>query len=171
MQPEVAQWRYKLQAALVLAVGILGLGAGALLVYFDFRNSGQLRDYRSAGACQAASDALTTDTCKYSGSATVAGTSGQAALSVDLKFDSLPDHTFQVSFPTDREPDSSSLNTGASAPAVLWNGEVTEFAGVSSAENPNYLPQNLALAGWIIVVFGLGVGALSAPLVRRAWSV
>lgn len=164
------QWRFKLQSSITLFVAIVGVATGVILVYFDYRNSGELRAYRSAATCATASAALTADSCRYTGLATVTASSQQTTLSVSLSFPSLPGHSFVATFPSDREPGAASIGTGATAPAVLWNGEVTEFAGVTSVQDPEYLPSNLAGSGWIMVVIGLGLAAWAVTLVRQAWS-
>jgi hypothetical protein len=38
---------------------IVGIATGVILVYFDYRNSGELRAYRAAAVCATASTALT----------------------------------------------------------------------------------------------------------------
>jgi hypothetical protein len=118
-----APWRFKLQASITLLVAIVGIATGAILVYFDYRNSGELRAYRSAAVCATASTALTADSCRYTGLATVTASSQQTTLSVSLSFPSLPGHSFVATFPSDREPDAASIGTGAPARAVLWNAK------------------------------------------------
>lgn len=139
------------------------------MIYFDVRNSAELRAYQSSGECASATDALSMDTCRYEGTATVTSTSQQSTLAVDLTFPSLPGQTFVATFPSDREPDPSALATGATAPAELWNGEVTQYAGVKSVQHPDFLPQNLAGIGGILVVVGVGLIVWAFTLVRKAW--
>ena len=165
-----APWRFKLQSAITLVIAIIGITAGATLVYFDFRNSSELQAYRLAAACATASAALTSDRCLYTGAATVTASSQQTTLALTLSISTLPGNAFVATFPADREPDPSSISAGATANAVLWNGEVTEFAGVKSVQNPEYLPMHLAGVGWIMVVIGLGLAVWAVRLVRQAWA-
>lgn len=147
------------------AVTILGLAA----IYSDLHTNAEIQAYRSAGTCAAAVDALSGDSCRYVGTGTVTGASQQSALEVDLTVSSLPGHRFAAVFPFSREPVASSLTTGATAPAEVWNGQVTEFAGVKSAEEPEYYVQGLAPIGLGFVIAGLAVMAWGAFLARRAW--
>ncbi len=154
---------------LLIVIAAAGAGLGAAAIYSDFHTSAEVRAYQSAGTCAAAADSLSTDTCRYLGQATVTGTSQHDHLSVNLSVDSLPGHTFTATFPISREPASSSLSAGATAPAEVWNGQVTEFAGVKSAQDPEFMPQGLALGGVGLVVAGLGLIAWGVFLARRAW--
>jgi hypothetical protein len=163
-----APWRAKLQAGLLLLIAVAGTVMGAVAVYMDYRNSADLRAYQSAGTCSVAADALSSDSCRYMGNATVTATSQQSKLSMTLTVEGLRGHSFVATFPFSREPAASYLADGATAPAELWNGTVTQFAGVKSAENPEFLPK-LALAGWILVVVGLGLIGWGVTLARKAW--
>lgn len=164
-----APWRAKLQAGLTLFVALAGTALGLAVIYFDARNSAELRAYRSSGECTNAAAALGTETCRYTGTATVVTTTQQSTLAVTLAFSTLPGHTFVATFPSDREPDLSALETGASAPAELWNGEVTKYAGVKSVQDPEFLPQNIAAIGGLLVAVGTGLIVWAFALVRRAW--
>lgn len=140
-----------------------------VVIYFDVHNSAELRAYQSSGLCSAPADALTSDTCLYRGQATVTGTTQQSTLAVNLTFGTLPGQTFVATFPSDRQPDPASLATGATAPAELWNGVVTEYAGVKSVEHPDFFPQHIAPIGGLLVVVGAGLIVWAFTLVRRAW--
>lgn len=164
-----APWRAKVQAAGTLlvaaAVTVLGLAA----VYSGLHTSAEIQAYQSAGTCAAPADALSGGTCRYTGTGTVTGTSTQSALEVDLTVSSLPGHSFVATFPFNREPDQSALTTGATAPAEVWNGQVTEYAGVKSAQEPEYSVQGLAPIGLGFVIAGLFVMTWGAYLARQAW--
>ena len=158
-----------MQAGLTLFLALAGTVVGIVVIYFDVRNSVELRAYQSSGACASATAALGTDTCRYTGAATVASTTQQSTLAVNLTFAALPGRAFVATFPSDRAPDPSVLATGASATAELWNGEVTQYAGVKSVQNPEFLPQNIAAIGGLLVAVGAGLIAWAFVLVRRAW--
>lgn len=169
---DVAPWRYKLQAVLVLLTGVVGAIAGAVLVFFDYRNNSEFNSYQSAAQRARPADALNADKCRYVGPATVTETTLQSVLSVDVTFAGLPGHAFVATFPTGREPDQQSLRTGATVSAELWNGLVTEVAGVKSVQDPEFLPKNFAPASWGLLVAGAGFAVVTAlTLVRRAWSL
>jgi hypothetical protein len=168
--PDPRPWNIKLQGAMMLFAGLVGVVAGAALVFFDYRNSAELRAYQSAAQCQAATDAVTTDTCLYSGQATVAGTSRGSTLSVDLTFASLPGRAFTATFPADREPPATALESRGTGQAELWNGLVTRYAGANSVQNPEYLPKNLTPAGLILLVVGLSATGYAVLRVRQAWA-
>ena len=164
-----APWQAKVQAALTLLFALAGTIVGLVVIYFDVRNSAELHAYQSSGVCASASDALATDTCRYTGAATVTSTAQHSTLEVDLTFSSLPGQTFVTTFPNDREPDPSALAMGASAQAELWNGHVTQYAGVKSVQDPEFLPQNIASIGGLLVIVGVGLIVWAFTKVRKAW--
>ena len=163
-----APWRAKLQAALLLLISAAGTAIGAVAVYLDYRYSAELHAYQSADRCSLAASALTTETCRYVGDATVTATSRQSALFVTLSVTGLARHSFVATFPLDREPAASELTDGTTAPAELWDGLITEYAGVKTADNPEFLPQ-LAAIGWTLVVVGVGLMGWGVTLARKAW--
>jgi hypothetical protein len=164
-----APWRFKLQSSIGLFVAIVVTCVGAVLIYFDYRNHAVLSAYRSAGSCSTPPEALTGDSCRYAGAATVTGSSRDSALSIDVTFTDLPGHSFTTRFPKSNEPSPAALATGATAQAELWSGHVTRFANVTSADNPERLPLDLAMSGWIAGSFGLLLTVICTAYVRRAW--
>jgi len=61
------------------------------------------------------------------------------------------------------------LVIGATAQAELWSGNLTRFADVTSADNPERLPLDLAMSGWIAGLFGLLLTVICTTYVRKAW--
>lgn len=166
-----APWRFKLQSAIAVAIGIVATGAGAVFLYFDFHNSAEAKAYRSALACSAPGDALIADSCRYTGPVTVTRSTRDTALTIDLVFSGLAGQTFTTRMPLSGAPPDAATATGATATAELWSSRVTRFADVTTADDPENQPMNLALGGWIFVVTGLGFTAWALSLVRRAWSL
>ena len=168
--PTVAPWRRKLQAVLVILVGVISLGAAAALTYFYVRNTGEMGAYRAAPVCASPSAALTGESCRYTGAVTVAGRSRQTKLSIDLRFDALPDRTFTATFATDREPDTASVSVGAHLTALLWGGHVTSLAGVATTDDPEFLPtSNFLTAAAVFGIAGVIVIFWGAQFGRIAW--
>lgn len=164
-----APWRFKLQSAIGLFVAILLTGTGFVLVYFDFHNNAELKAYHSSVSCTRPMDALSGESCRYSGAATVTGSTGQPVISIDVTFSELPGNTFTSKFSDIDEPPAEAVVTGTTETAELWNGRLTRFADVTTLDNPEKLPLNLALGGWIIAVFGLVLATVCIVYVRRAW--
>jgi hypothetical protein len=140
-----------------------------VLIYFDFHNNAELKAYRSAASCTAPADALSGEACRYTGLATVIGSTGQPVISIDVAFSELPGRTFTSKFSDQDEPSAATVVNGATEPAELWNGRLTTFAGVTTLDSPEKLPLNLATSGWIAAVFGLILAAFAIFYVRRAW--
>lgn len=151
----VARWRLKLQAVLVIAVGIISLISAVALTYFNFRNAGLQSAYRAATACASPSDALAGEGCRYTGDATVTGSSRQTLLSINVRFEGLSGRTFTATFATGREPDAASVSTGAHVTGALWNGHVTRVAGAATTDDPEFLPGNFLLAAAVFAVGSL----------------
>ena len=159
----------KFQAVLMIVVGVLGVAAGVLSVLLSLQQDAQVKAYDAATECASALDALGGDSCIYSGSATVTGSSRQRRLMVDITFSSLPGRRFTAGFATDREPPASVTATESAVTAELWNGRVTRFASVATDRNPDYGPKNGWIAGLIILLVGLGATAWGAWSARAAW--
>ena len=164
-----APWQFKLQSAIGLFVAILVTTAGLALIYFDFHNNAELKAYHSTASCATPADALSGESCRYTGDATVTGSSGQPVISIDVTFSELPGHTFTSTFSDLDEPSAETVVTGKTETAELWNGRLTRFAGVTTLDNPEKLPLNLASGGWIIAVFGLVLAAFCIVYACRAW--
>jgi hypothetical protein len=164
-----APWRAKLQAILAIMIGCAALIAGIVLGYLHLHNNAELNAYRAATACAAAADALTGETCTFSGPATVTRSSRDTTLSVDLAFAALSGHSFTAHFATDREPGPSTTSQGANVTAQLWSGKVTRFADVATSDNPEFLPTNLAIGGVIFAVVGVVGIYWGIGFARKAW--
>jgi len=166
-----APWRAKVQAVISILVGCAAVVAGVVGVYFHFHDNAVLDAYRKAATCALAADALTGDGCRYSGAATVTGSSRDTTLSIDLVFAGLEARRFIVSFATDREPAASSITTGATATAELWNGRVTRFAGVSTAVSPENVPDpnDLLIGGVVFMLAGAIATFWGIQFARNAW--
>jgi hypothetical protein len=164
-----APWRAKVQAVIVIIVGCASLLAGIVLGYFHIHDNAELNAYRAAGVCAAASDALAGETCIYTGRATVSASTTTTLLTLNLTFAGISGRSFTADFPTDREPDASSVAQGANVTAELWNGEITKVAGVASTTNPEYLPTELLIGGFIFGVLGLVAIYWGIGFARKAW--
>ena len=164
-----APWRFKLQSALSLAVGLIAVGAGVVGVYLQFQDATEQTAFHSAAACSTPQTAATSPSCSYTGPATITRSHRDVRIYVDLTFAALPGRTFTTSFSTKREPPSNSMSTGVSQTAQLWDGKVTTFAGVPTVDDPDYLPTNQIPAAGVFVVAGLAISIWSTFLVRRAW--
>jgi hypothetical protein len=164
-----APWRFKLQSAIGLFVAILVAGAGFVLIYFDFHNNAELKAYHATVSCTRPADALSGESCRYTGAATVTGSTGQPVVSIDVTFSELPGRTFTSKFSDLDEPSAEAVVTGATGTAELWNGHLTKFADVTTLDNPEKQPLNLASGGWIIAMFGLVLAIVCVVYVRRAW--
>lgn len=167
--PGEAPWRAKLQAALVLAVGGVGILTGLVLVYFQLHNTAEVNAYRSARPCSAPIQAISGEACKYAGAASVTGASGGDAPAIDVTFSGLRGRTFVAQTSADNLPSRLSMVSGAQVTAELWNGKVTTFAGVKTFDSPDFLPTDLLPAAGFIAVLGAAVSAWSLTLVRKAW--
>lgn len=166
----VAPWRLKLQAVLVIAVGVISLISAVALTYFNFRNADLQSAYRGATACASPSDALAGEDCRYTGDATVTGSSIQTLLSINVRFEGLSGRTFTATFATGREPDAASVSRGAHVTGVLWNGHVTRLAGEATTDDPAFLPGNFLLAAAVFAVGSLLAFFWGAQFARKAWS-
>src|SRR5579864_5090453 len=164
-----APWRFRLQSAIGLFVAILLTGAGVVLIYFDSHNNAEVKAYLSSASCTTPAAALAGESCRYTGTATVTGSTGQPVISIDVTFSELPGHTFTSTFSDIDEPSAETVFTGATETAELWNGHLTRFANVTTLDNPEKLPLHLALGGWIIAVFGLVLATVCIVYARRAW--
>jgi hypothetical protein len=164
-----APWRFKLQSALSLAVGLIAVGAGVVGIYLQLQNGGEQMAFHSAAVCSTPQTAATSQSCSYTGPATVTGNHRDVRIFIDLTFDALPGRTFATSFSTKREPPSNSVSAGVSQTAQLWNGKVTKVAGVGTADDPDYLQANAIPAALVFVVVGLGISIWATFMVRRAW--
>jgi hypothetical protein len=112
---------------------------------------------------------LTGESCRYTGQATVVGSTRQNLLSIDLRFDGLADHTFSATFPKDGEPDSAFVSRGAQAQGELWNGQVVRFAGVVTSADPEAQPLNLLVGG---IFFAVGSALMlywGLQSARKGW--
>jgi hypothetical protein len=147
----------------VFAVGVV------LLVEYQSWTS-DLNAYRGATACASPGDALLSKSCLFSAQAGILTVHRNNALVATVRFDALSDHTFSTSFPTNREPTGSALVAGGSAPAVLWNGRITDLAGEPTVDNPQDRPidqfRNLAP---FFAVMGLLILFGSTLMARAAW--
>jgi hypothetical protein len=143
---------------MALVIAGLGLLTCVVLVFFDVRDSGLTSAYRSAPNCSSPSNALNTDSCRFQGPAYVISTSRQTRLEAVVSFDSLPGRNFSTSFPTNDEPDASTLKAGASLAGELWNGKVTRLAGKATVDDPEGYPTSALLE---IAAF---LALLSVPL-------
>jgi hypothetical protein len=166
-----APWRAKLQAVIVILVGLLAVGAGSVGIYFHFHDNAELDAYRSATPCASAADALSGERCLYSGAATVTGNSRDTTLSVELTFEALSGRAFTARFATDREPAPSTVSTGANVTAELWSGHVTRFEAVRTVDSPENVPDpNDLLIGGVIFVLAGGVVTLwGIQFAQKAW--
>ena len=153
----------------MLIIGLIGVGTGILLVYLQFQFSAEQSAFRSAVSCITPQTAITSESCTYTGPATVTGSHHQVRLFVDMTFAAMPGRSFTTSFSTQREPPAASVATGTTAMVQLWNGKVTRFAGIGTADDPEYLPTNSLGPGLIFAAVGLGVSAAGIYLARRAW--
>jgi hypothetical protein len=99
-----------------------------------------LNAYRSAPACKWQDAALNSRSRRFVGDATVVSLHRNDALETTVSFDELPGRTLYTSFPTYREPSASRLTAGATAPADLWAGRITDLAGASTVHNPQDRP-------------------------------
>src|SRR5258708_7567143 len=156
-----APWRFKLQMAIVLFISILGTGAGLVLIYFDFHNNAELKAYQAAALCTAPTDALSGESCRYRGAATVTGSTGQPVISIDVTFSDLPGRPFTSKFSDLDEPNPATVVTGATESAELWNARLTGFADVTTRANPKKLPLDLATTGCVIALSTLFLASLS----------
>ena len=163
-----ASWRAKVQAAIVIIVGVVAMVTGVGLVYAQLDNA-ELNAYRAAATCAAAADGLSGESCVYSGSATVTGSSRNTSLSLELAFTGLSGHSFKADFSTDREPDASSIAQGANVTAELWSGKVTRFAGVETVANPERMPADRLIGGVVFLGAGLVVIYWGIGFARNAW--
>ena len=143
--------------------------AGVSLIYFQLHTSAEQSAYRAATVCASPSTTVMSESCTYTGPATVTGSSRQTALSVSMTFTDLPGRSFTAKFSTRREPSPDYASIGASATAQLWGGRVTKFAGVDTADDPDYLPTNSLGPGVVFFIVGLGVTIWAIGLVRNAW--
>lgn len=168
--PAVAPWRLKLQAVLVIAVGVVSLISATVLIYFNFRNAGLQSAYRAATVCASPSDAMGGEGCRYTGAATVTGSSRQNYLTVSVTFDGLSSRTFAAAFGQGREPDPASVSTGAHVTGQLWDGKVKMLAAVATSDDPDLLPHNnFLLAAAFAAVAGLLAILWGAQFARTAW--
>jgi hypothetical protein len=142
---------------------------GVVGVYLQLQYAGEQVAFHSAGVCSTAQTAAASQSCSYTGSATITGSHRDVRVYVDLTFAALPGRTFTTSFSTKREPPSNTVSTGVSQPAQLWDGKVTKFAGVGTVDDPDYQTTNQIPAALVFVAVGLGISIWSTFLVRRAW--
>ena len=140
---------------IVIAVVCLIISVG--MIYFNFHNAAELNAYRTATACASPADALNSESCRYTGAATVVGSSRQKLLSLELRFDGLAARAFTATFATGREPDAASASTGAQETGELWNGHVIKFAGGATTDDPEFRPPNLLIGG---IFFGAAFGLM-----------
>lgn len=168
-RPLEAPWRAKAQAVIAITIGCASLIAGIVLGSLHVHNNAELKAFRAASACGTAADALTGESCTYSGTATVTGSSRDTTLSVDLAFAGLTGRSFTAHFATDREPDASSASKGANVAAQLWSGKVTTFAGVATSDNPAFLPTDLFWGGVIFALLGVVGIYWGIGFARNAW--
>lgn len=138
-------------------------------VYLQLQYAGEQRAFDSAAVCSTPQTAAASQSCSYTGPATITGSHRDVRIYVDLTFAALAGRTFMTSFSTKREPPSNAVSTGGSQTAQLWDGKVTKFAGVGTVDDPDYLQTNSIPAALIFAAAGLGVSIWSAFLVRRAW--
>lgn len=147
--PNVAPWRQNAVIGSFLAISVISVGVTVGSVYFTFRYAIEQNDYRSATRCPAPSSALSGDSCRYSGSATVVAVRPGDPLSIDVVFAGLPNRAFAVKFWKGRDPASALVAQGATATADLWDGRVTRFAEIDTTDSPEDLPKNV----WILALF------------------
>ncbi len=165
----VAPWRLKLQAVLVIAVGVIGAVAAGALTYFNFRNADLQSAYRAATACALPSDALAGEGCRYTADATVTGSSMSNYLTVSVTFDQLSGRTFTTAFGKGLEPPPELVATGSLVRAELWDGHVTRLAGVATSDDPDLLPGNFLPAAGIGAIVGALVIFWGVQFARKAW--
>jgi hypothetical protein len=164
-----APWRFKLQSALTLAVGLIGLVVGVGGVYLQLHWADEQKAFHSAAECSAPQTAAMSRSCSYTGPATITGSHRDVRIFVDLRFAAMPSRTFTTSFSTKREPPTNTVSAGISQAAQLWDGKVTKYAGVGTVDDPDYQQTNAIPAALIFAVVGLFISIWSTVLVRRAW--
>lgn len=162
--------RNKLQAVLVIAICAGGIVFAIVLALNAWRSGMAISAYESAAACASASDAVTSDRCRYDGDATVVSTGRSALLTAVVRFDSVPGRTFSTRFASDSEPAGGALTAGGKAPATLWNGRITRLAGVATVDDPHnsLTSTNLLVAAFVGLLSIAGVAA-GAFMARDAW--
>ncbi len=143
--------------------------AGVVGVYLQLQYAGEQVAFHSAALCSTPQTAAASQSCSYTGPATITGSHRDVRIYVDLTFAALPGRTFTTSFSTKREPPANALSTGVNQPAQLWDGKVTKFAGVGTVDDPDYLTTNQIPGALFFVAVGLFISIWSAFLVRRAW--
>ena len=168
--PREAPWRSKLQAALVIAIAVVGLTVGLATLYVDRHDAAELSAYNAAATCAAPAGALLSEGCRYKGEASVVRTNRDTILHAAVSFASLPGRTFTTAWPLHTEPDPASLSPGTTVDAELWSGKVTKLADTMTVDSP----KNVASGLWELSVF---FGVLGVPLLvwgvllaRSAWS-
>jgi hypothetical protein len=169
-QPWGAAWRNKLQAVLGVCISVGVIGAALVMLVFYLSWSRDLADYRSAPPCTSPGDAVDSRVCRYSSNALVLSVVHDPFVDATVRFDAVLGRTFSTSFPKDREPSNLALVAGSTAPAVLWNGRITELAGEITVDSPQDKP--IDQFGGLVAFFGLlGIAMLLACIlmVRDAW--
>lgn len=165
----VAPWRRKVASSSVLVIGILAIAAGMAGIYAEIQSNRDRAAFHAALACEAAQSASKSPRCKFTGPATITGTHRDVRIFIDLTFAALPGRTFTTSFSTKREPPSSVVKVGSTESAQLWDGKVTTFGSVGTADDPDYETQGQIPGALVFVVVGLALAIYSAFLVREAW--
>lgn len=166
----VAAWRIKLQAAIPVVLGLIGVVVGVVNIVYYAQFNAETSTYQAAATCSSASQAAASDKCKYEGDAKVLSTSRDTRLEVTVSFDALSGRSFSTSFPTANEPAAGTLQAGSTAPAELWNGLVTQLAGKPTVDDPENLPAGQLLPlGLFFGILGAVIFVLGVLLARRAW--